>query len=145
MSDSEQDSFIDAVCEALDVWPFEVIDRNLSHDPFEPDLTVMDQDEWVFTVVCQWTYDDSGRIPLFPGTFRMRKWIQDDDERPLYLALGLGGTPERPDTMCFFRFYRCLWEEWPAEEIGDVRVRRLCPESLRYAIEKDFERMYSPS
>ncbi|MBR2092884.1 MAG: hypothetical protein IJ904_02400 [Candidatus Methanomethylophilaceae archaeon] len=141
----QQDLFIDAVSEALDVWPFEVINRNEIHDPFEPDLTVMDQDEWVFTVVCQWCESAEDQIRFFPGTFDMRKWIQDDDERPLYFALGVGGTPENPDIMCFSRFFIYARDEWPVGRLDETRIRRLCPESIRKAVEKDFERMYSPS
>lgn len=146
MDDLEaQDAFADAVREALDEWPFEVIDRNPAHDPFEPDLTVMDQDEWVFTVVCQWCERPAGSVLFFPGTFRMRKWIQDDDERPLYFALGVGGSPEDPEILCFSRFFMYAREEWPIGRLDETRVRRLCPQSLRHVVERDFERMYSPS
>jgi len=104
----------------------------------------MDKDEWVFTVVCQWCEDCADRIEFFPGTFRMRKWIQDDDERPLYFALGVGGTPENPEIVCFSRFFMYAREEWPIGRLDETRVRRLCPQSFRAVIEKDFERMYSP-
>ena len=141
----QQDAFAGSVRLALDQWPFEVIDDNPLHDPFEPDLVAIDQDEWVFTVVCQWIEDAGDGLEFFPGTFRKRKWIQDDDERPLYFALGVGGTPEDPEIMCFSRFFLYAREEWPASRLNETRVRRLCHSSLRQVVERDFERMYSPN
>ena len=89
--------FDDAVCRMFEDpdGEYEVLDRNMNNDPFEPDIVVMDSDEWVFTVLCYYIedYPADGFVEIYPKTFGMRKWVQDDSDRPAFLALGVGGTP----------------------------------------------------
>lgn len=142
----EQEEFEEAVCGLFEDAGYEVLDRNPSHDPFEPDITLMDEDEWVFTVLCYFTDDiEDGSVRIFPNTMGMRRWVTDHDDRPTFLVLGVGGSPISPETLYFGRFggfpdrrfdldaYRRMILNWMSAEFFDDAVR------------KEFERIFSPA
>ena len=54
-----QEEFCDRIAEIFDDpdGRYEVLDRNLSDDPFEPDIEVMDSDEWAFNILCYYVED----------------------------------------------------------------------------------------
>ena len=74
-----QEEFCEAITEMFDDpdGMYEVLDTNLSDDPFEPDIEIMDSDEWVFNVLCYYVEDSpsDGVVEIFPKTFGMRKWV----------------------------------------------------------------------
>ena len=126
---------------------YEILDTNLADDPFEPDILLMDADEWVFTVLCYYVEDipDDGVVWIFPRTFGMRKWVTDTDERPAFLVLGVGGTPHNPEYLYFGRFY-----DFPESDFHMEAGRRLLMNWFRMdfidkAIRDEFERIFSPS
>ena len=57
-----QEEFCDRIAEIFDDpdGRYEVLDRNLSDDPFEPDIEVMDSDEWAFNILCYYVEDTNG-------------------------------------------------------------------------------------
>ena len=143
-----QAEFEDAVCRRFesDGSGFEVLDRNMSSDPFEPDLVVMDSDEWVFRIVCYYIEDppSDGTVVLFPRTFGMRKWVTDSDETPTFLVFGIGGTPQNPEMLFFGRFF-----EFP-DQVVDLKnkmqhlVSCFRIDLLGSVVERELERIYSP-
>lgn len=142
----EQEEFEEIVCALFEEAGYEVLDRNPSHDPFEPDIVLMDEDEWVLTVLCYFTDDvEDGRISIFPKTMGMRRWVTDHDDRPAFLVLGVGGRPSDPDTLYFARF-----DSFPDGRFELGRIRRFIMNWMRAdflddAVRREFERIFSPS
>lgn len=144
-----QAEFEDAVCRMLEDGGsgFEVLDRNMYDDPFEPDMVLMDSDEWVFNVLCYYIEDvpDDGVAEIYPTTFGMRKWVQDDSDRPAFLALGIGGTPGAPEHLYFSRFYDFPESRFDMESARGMLLNWMRPEFFCKVIEDEFERIFSPS
>ena len=69
-----QAQFEDAVCRLFESSDdFEILDRNMVSDPFEPDILLMDADEWVFRVVCWYQREvNEGCVNIYPRTFGMK-------------------------------------------------------------------------
>ena len=144
-----QEIFQDAIRDIFDDpdGNYEVLDTNLSDDPFEPDITVMDADEWVFTVLCYYIEEvpSHGVLEIFPKTFGMRKWVEDSTERPAFLALGVGGTPTNPEVLYFSRFYNFPDRIFEMERNKDLMINWMRPEFFDKVIRDEFDRIYSPS
>ena len=144
-----QEIFQDAVRDIFDDpdGNYEVLDTNLSDDPFEPDIVVMDSDEWVFTVLCYYIEDvpSNGVLEIFPTTFGMRKWVEDSTERPAFLALGVGGTPTNPEVLYFSRFYNFPDSIFEMERNKELLINWMRPEFFDRVIRDEFDRIYSPS
>ena len=143
---SLQADFEDTVCAVLEDAGFEVLDRNPTHDPFEPDIVLMDEDEWVFNVICYFVEDAPfhGVAEIFPLTFDMRKWVQDDSDKPAFLALGIGGIPSEPEYLYFSRFFNFNDRLFDMDRNRGLLVNWLRPPFLRKVIEDEFERIFSP-
>lgn len=143
-----QEEFCDRIAEIFDDpdGRYEVLDRNLSDDPFEPDIEVMDSDEWAFNILCYYVEDtpSDGIVEIFPRTFGMRKWVQDDSDRPSFLALGVGGTPDHPEYLYFARFFRFTDVHFILDEGRDMLINWMRPEFFDRVIRDDFERIFSP-
>lgn len=101
-----QAEFDDSVCRLIEASDkYEVLDRNMSDDPFEPDIVVMTEDEWIFRMVCWYqSEEDDGFVNIYPRTFGMRKWVTDHDDEPTFFIMGLGGTPQHPEKFFLTRF-----------------------------------------
>ena len=87
-----QEDFCDEIASIFDCpdGRYEILDRNLSNDPFEPDIEVMDADEWAFNVICYYVEDSpaDGVVEIFPKTFGMRKWVRTIQRgRPFSLSV----------------------------------------------------------
>ena len=124
--------------------PYEILDRNYSSDPFEPDIVLMDADEWVFRIVCYYTgYVDDGAVDIWPHTFPMRKWVTDHDELPTFFVLGVEGTPQHPEEMYFTRFFNINKKCIKLTELRDYTLNVFRIDMFRDVIEKDFERIFS--
>ena len=140
--------FDDAVCRMFEDpdGEYEVLDRNMNNDPFEPDMVIMDSDEWVFTVLCYYIedYPSDGFVEIYPKTFGMRKWVQDDSERPAFLALGVGGTPENPEELYFARFYNFGDSLVDLNDLKRFRINWMRPAFFDKVVREDFERIFSP-
>lgn len=143
-----QSEFADAVRSMFDDpdGPYEILDTNEVDDPFEPDITVMDQDEWVFTVLCYYIedYPSDGRVELYPRTFGMRKWVEDSEDRPAFLALGVGGSPERPEELYFARFYNFGSQHLDLGDIREHMINWMRPDFFDKVVRDEFDRIYSP-
>lgn len=144
-----QAEFEDAVCSILadPEGRYEVLDRNLSSDPFEPDIVMMDDDEWVFRIVCYYVEEVpcDGMVEIFPKTFGMRKWVRDADDEPTYLVLGVGGTPRTPEMVFFTRFFNFPSKTFDVSSKSEYRINWMRMDFMERVIDEDFERMYSPS
>ena len=57
--EEKQSQFEDAVCRIFetDGTRYEILDRNMLSDPFEPDIVLMDEDEWVLSLICCVAFD----------------------------------------------------------------------------------------
>lgn len=142
-----QAQFEDAVCRVFESEGsrFEVLDRNMISDPFEPDIVLMDDDEWVMRLVCYYCEDYEGdSLSIFPKTFGMRKWVVDSDETPTFFILGVGGIPSRPESLFFCRFFEINSDVMQIDVLRRFSVNLLRIDFLDDLITKDFERMYSP-
>lgn len=144
-----QEDFCDEIASIFDCpdGRYEILDRNLSNDPFEPDIEVMDADEWAFNVICYYVEDSpaDGVVEIFPKTFGMRKWVQDDSERPTFLALGVGGTPSNPEYLYFARFFHFTDVHFDLDEGRGILVNWMRPEFFDKIIQDEFERIFSPN
>ncbi len=140
-----QDEFDDAVCRIFDSSDrYEILDRNLTNDPFEPDIVVMDEDEWVFNIVCYFVDEDEDNMVLYPKTFDMRKWVRDSDDEPTFLALGVGGTPQSPDRVYFTRFFNFNTRDVDLSKKSMYLVNWFRLEFMEKVVIDDFERIYGP-
>ena len=143
-----QEDFCDEIASIFDCLDgrYEILDRNLSNDPFEPDIEVMDADEWAFNVICYYVEDSpaDGVVEIFPKTFGMRKWVQDDSERPAFLALGVGGSPENPEELYFARFFNFGDSLMDLNDLKRFRINWMRPAFFDKVVREDFERIYSP-
>lgn len=143
-----QEEFEDMVCGFFDDpdGEYEILDRNIYHDPFEPDIEVMDSDEWVFSILCYYEeeYPTDGVVEIFPKTFGMRKWVTDTQERPAFLAMGVGGTPSNPDLVYFARFYNFNDRFFLISEGKELQVNWLKPEFFHKVIREEMDRLFSP-
>ncbi|MBQ8179965.1 MAG: hypothetical protein IJ026_05985 [Candidatus Methanomethylophilaceae archaeon] len=143
-----QAQFEDRVCSMFeaDGGMFEVLDRNMSSDPFEPDIILMDADGWVLNILCYYVEElpADGRITLFPRTFGMRKWVEDSQERPAFLVLGVGGTTSSPEEVYFSRFFNFPSKDVDLSDMVGFRLNWFDYRFLERIITDDFERMYSP-
>ena len=144
-----QEEFEDIVCGIFDDpnGDYEILDRNEAHDPFEPDLVIMDSDEWVFNVLCYFVedYPSDGFVEIFPETFGMRKWVQDDSEKPTFLALGVGGTPSNPDCLYFTRFFHFTDSIMDLKDLRVHMISWLRYDFLDKVVRDNFELIYSPN
>ena len=144
-----QEEFCEAITEMFDDpdGMYEVLDTNLSDDPFEPDIEVMDSDEWVFNVLCYYVEDSpsDGVVEIFPKTFGMRKWVQDDSEKPAFLALGVGGTPSNPDCLYFTRFFNFTDSIMDLKDLRVHMISWLRYDFLDKVVRDNFELIYSPN
>ena len=143
-----QAQFEDSVCRVFESEGsrFEILDRNMISDPFEPDITLMDEDEWVFNLVCHYIEEvpDNGDLLIFPKTFGMRKWVPDSDDRPTFLVLGVGGTPRDPEMLFFTRFFNVHSVSMNISSLMEYSLNCFRLDFFDPIIMKDFERMYSP-
>ena len=143
-----QEEFCEAITEMFDDpdGMYEVLDTNLSDDPFEPDIEIMDSDEWVFNVLCYYVEDSpsDGVVELFPKTFGMRKWVQDDSDRPAFLALGVGGTPRNPEYLFFARFFNFTSSEFHLDDGRGLMINWMRREFLFKVVRDEFDRIFSP-
>ena len=144
-----QEEFCDRIAEIFDDpdGRYEVLDRNLSDDPFEPDIEVMDSDEWAFNILCYYVEDtpSDGIVEIFPRTFGMRKWVQDDSEKPAFLALGVGGTPSNPDCLYFTRFFHFTDSIMDLKNLRVHMISWLKYDFLDKVVRDNFELIYSPN
>lgn len=143
-----QAEFDDAVCSMFEdeTCGFEVLDRNMSDDPFEPDIVVMDEDEWAFNILCYYIEDlpSDGIAVVYPTTFGMRKWVQDDSDKPAFLALGIGGTPRRPEYLYFARFFNFSSPYFHMDSGKDLLLNWMRPPFFHKVIRDEFDRLFSP-
>ncbi len=143
-----QREFCDAIAAIFDDpdGNYEVLDRNPYDDPFEPDIEVMDSDEWAFNIVCYYVEESpsDGMVEIFPKTFGMRKWVQDDSDRPCFLALGIGGTPGNPEYLYFARFFHFTDGSFCQEDGRGMLINWMRPEFFDKVITAEFERIFSP-
>lgn len=143
-----QEEFEDAVCSMFDdpEGDYEILDRNMSNDPFEPDLVVMDSDEWVFNVLCYYVEDSpsDGFVEIFPQTFGMRKWVTDSSDRPTFLALGVGGSPSQPEYVYFTRFFNFNDFLVNLDTLRGFIINWMRPAFFDKVVRDEFERIYSP-
>ena len=140
-----QAEFEDAVCAVLesDGSPYEILDRNYTSDPFEPDIVLMNEDEWVFRMVCYYTQEEDGQVDIFPRTFPMRKWVTDHDDLPTYFVLGVNGTPQHPEYLYLCRFFEIASRYTKLESLRPYLVNCFRPEFFSNFIEKDLDRIFS--
>lgn len=146
-SNEKQEGFIDLVCSLFESEEglYEVVDRN-DVDPFEPDLRILDRDEWAFNVLCYHTDDIiHDGVLIFPKTFDKRKWVLDRDDDPTFLALGVGGTPSRPEHFYFTRFMNVTDTFTRLSRLTEYELTVLSFRFLDHAVEREFERIFSPS
>lgn len=142
-----QAQFEDAVCRVFESEGsrFEILDRNMISDPFEPDIVLMDDDEWILRLVCYYIEEiDGDNLHIFPKTFDMRKWVVDSDESPTFFILGVGGTPSHPEMLFFCRFFEINSDSMHIDVLRHFSLNLLRIDFLDDVITKDFERMYSP-
>ena len=141
-----QAEFEDAVCrliESSDV--FEIIERNMISDPFEPDAILMNEDEWTFRIVCWYQADDDeGFADIYPKTFGMRKWVTDHDEEPTYFLMGIGGTPQMPDHFYITRFFNIDETHMSLARLDAYRQSVFRFDFIYYYINRDLCRIFSP-
>lgn len=104
----------------------------------------MDRDEWVFRIVCYFTdYDEDGVVEIFPRTFPMRKWVTDHDDLPTYMALGVAGTPQHPESLFFSRFFNFGSRRMKLPELRPYMINVFRIDFFSDVIDKDFERIFS--
>lgn len=142
----KQVGFIDLVCSLFESEEgmYEVVDRN-DHDPFEPDLRILDRDEWAFNVICYHTDDMvHDGVLIFPDTFAQRKWVLDRDDDPTFLALGVGGTELRPERFFLTRFMNVADTFTTLARLTEFEMSVVSFRFLHHAVEREFERIYSP-
>lgn len=147
--EEKQSQFEDAVCRIFetDGTRYEILDRNMLSDPFEPDIVLMDEDEWVLSLICSYfdDFSDEGYLRLFPDTFSKRKWVVDSDDSPVYILIGVGGSPSCPEHIFFTRFFNINSINISKDRLLEYSVNCFNLAFLDHEIMKDFERIYSPS
>lgn len=141
-----QAQFEDAVCRLFESSEdYEILERNMYSDPFEPDIQLMDADEWVFRVVCWYqSEDDEGFVNIYPKTFGMRKWVTDHDDLPTFFLMGVGGTPSNPERFHLTRFFNIPHQYMDLSKMEDSALSMFDIRFVKHAIDRDFERIFSP-
>ena len=141
-----QAQFEDAVCRMFESSDdFEILERNMVSDPFEPDILLMDADEWVFRVVCWYQREvDEGCVNIYPRTFGMRKWVTDHDDLPTFFMMGVGGTPQKPEGFYLTRFFNVNSSCMDLKKFKDAFLTMFRIDFVKNAIDKDFIRIFSP-
>ncbi len=139
-----QAAFIEAVVRVLGE-AYEIIDTNPFNDPFEPDIILMDEDEWVFRILCYYDEEpEDGSVCIFPRTFDMRKWVVDTSDEPTFLVLGAGESPDDPEYLFFSRFFNFPSRDFDIESGKRHLLNWMRSAFFRAAIDAEFERIYSP-
>lgn len=141
-----QAEFEDSVCRLIESSDkYEILDRNISSDPFEPDISVMTEDEWVFRIVCWYqSEDDDGYVDIYPHTFNMRKWVTDHDEDPTFFIMGLGGSPQHPENLYITRFYNIYDSHMDLSDLEMFEVTLFRFDFIYHEINRELCRVFSP-